>query len=54
VTDGERPHAGQTLEWLTSSPPPLYNFNAQYPIPKIRSFTPALDLRMRLSGKASQ
>ena len=30
------------------------NFNAHCPFPKIRSFTPALDLRMRLSGKASQ
>ena len=57
---GPDPWGGQTLEWLTSSPPPLYNFGAQYPIPKIRSFTPALDLRERLNGpgrlngKASQ
>jgi cytochrome c oxidase subunit I len=46
------PWGAQTLEWATSSPPPLYNFNAQYPIPKIRSFTPLLDRRERLTEQA--
>jgi cytochrome c oxidase subunit I len=41
------PWGGHTLEWLTSSPPPLFNYNARFPVPRIRSFTPALDLRER-------
>jgi len=41
------PWGGHSLEWLTSSPPPRFNYNAQFPIPRIRSFTPALDLRER-------
>lgn len=39
--------AGQTLEWATSSPPPTYNFDAAHPIPRITSYTPLLDLRLR-------
>ncbi|MGE5285921.1 MAG: cytochrome c oxidase subunit I [Micromonosporaceae bacterium] len=35
-----------TLEWATSSPPPRYNFDAQYPVPRIRSYAPLLDLRL--------
>jgi cytochrome c oxidase subunit I len=46
---GPDPWGGYTLEWLTSSPPPRFNYNAQFPIPRIRSFTPALDLRKRQS-----
>jgi cytochrome c oxidase subunit I len=49
---GPDPWGGYTLEWLTSSPPPLFNYDAEHPIPRIRSFTPALDLRERLYGKA--
>jgi cytochrome c oxidase subunit 1 len=44
---GPDPWGGYTLEWLTSSPPPRFNYNAQFPIPRIRSHTPALDLRER-------
>jgi cytochrome c oxidase subunit 1 len=44
---GPDPWGGYSLEWLTSSPPPRFNYNGQYPIPVIRSFTPALDLRQR-------
>jgi cytochrome c oxidase subunit 1 len=39
------PWEGQTLEWATSSPPPRFNFNAEYPIPRVRSYAPLLDLR---------
>jgi cytochrome c oxidase subunit 1 len=39
------PWLGTTLEWATSSPPPRFNFNAQYPVPKIRGYAPLLDLR---------
>ena len=49
---GADPWGGYTLEWLTSSPPPLFNYNAQHPIPKIRSFTPAFDLRERLEEQS--
>jgi cytochrome c oxidase subunit 1 len=38
------PWHGQTLEWATSSPPPRYNFNADYPVPQVRSYAPLLDL----------
>jgi cytochrome c oxidase subunit 1 len=44
---GPDPWGGYSLEWLTSSPPPRFNYNGQYPIPVIRTFTPALDLRQR-------
>jgi cytochrome c oxidase subunit 1 len=39
------PWQGQTLEWATSSPPPRFNFNLQYPVPRVRSYAPLLDLR---------
>jgi cytochrome c oxidase subunit I len=41
------PWQAHTLEWATSSPPPRFNFSAEYPIPKIRSYAPLLDLRQR-------
>lgn len=44
VPAGPDPWHGQTLEWATSSPPPLYNFNATYPVPQVRSYAPLLDL----------
>jgi cytochrome c oxidase subunit I len=44
---GPDPWGGYTLEWLTSSPPPRFNYDGQHPIPVIRSYTPALDLRER-------
>jgi heme/copper-type cytochrome/quinol oxidase subunit 1 len=39
---GADPWNGQTLEWATTSPPPIHNFDA---LPEIRSGTPLLDLR---------
>ncbi|EHR51401.1 heme/copper-type cytochrome/quinol oxidase, subunit 1 [Saccharomonospora marina XMU15] len=41
----DNPWRAHTLEWATSSPPPPHNFDADHPIPPIRSFTPLLDLR---------
>ena len=41
------PWQGQTLEWATSSPPPRFNFDASYPVPRVRSYAPLLDLRER-------
>ena len=44
------PWQGQTLEWATSSPPPRFNFSEQYPVPRVRSYAPLLDLRERADG----
>jgi cytochrome c oxidase subunit 1 len=49
---GADPWGGQSLEWATTSPPPLHNFDA---LPEIRSDTPLLDLRIgRSSGPAPE
>ena len=39
------PWQGNTLEWATSSPPPRFNFTREFPVPKIRSYAPLLDIR---------
>ena len=39
------PWRGLSLEWATSSPPPRFNFCADYPVPRVRSYAPLLDLR---------
>jgi cytochrome c oxidase subunit I len=41
------PWGGQTLEWVTSSPPPRFNFSLDYPVPAVRSYAPLLDLRQK-------
>jgi cytochrome c oxidase subunit 1 len=48
------PWGGQTLEWATSSPPPRFNYSLRYPIPKICSYTPLLDLRERQQKQSLQ
>jgi heme/copper-type cytochrome/quinol oxidase subunit 1 len=40
---GNDPWLANTLEWLTSSPPPEYNFAS---LPRIRSERPLRDLRL--------
>jgi cytochrome c oxidase subunit 1 len=40
---GDDPWLGHTLEWATSSPPPVHNFDR--PLPPITSYAPLLDLR---------
>jgi cytochrome c oxidase subunit I len=47
------PWQGNTLEWATSSPPPRFNFTPEYPVPRIRSYTPLLDIRERASQAAA-
>jgi cytochrome c oxidase subunit I len=42
VPAGDDPWEGQTLEWATSSPPPLDNFTT---LPEITSYAPLLDRR---------
>jgi cytochrome c oxidase subunit I len=47
VPAGPNPWGGYTLEWATSSPPPRFNFNLQFPVPRITSYAPLLDQRER-------
>ena len=47
------PWEGFTLEWATSSPPPRYNFSGQYPVPRIQSYAPLLDLRLQQARAGS-
>ena len=49
-TAGADPWGGQTLEWATTSPPPLHNFDA---LPEIRSDTPLRDLRIAQAQSAA-
>ena len=44
------PWQGHTLEWATSSPPPRFNFSSEFPVPKIRSYAPLLDIREARAG----
>jgi heme/copper-type cytochrome/quinol oxidase subunit 1 len=49
---GNDPWLANTLEWLTTSPPPVYNFGS---LPRIRSERPLRDLRLAaLSGEGLQ
>ena len=47
---GNDPWLGNTLEWLTTSPPPVYNFGT---LPRIRSERPLRDLRLTQAAAAS-
>jgi heme/copper-type cytochrome/quinol oxidase subunit 1 len=48
---GNDPWLANTLEWLTSSPPPEYNFAS---LPRIRSERPLRDLRLAVLSPTSQ
>ncbi len=45
VPAGPNPWGAYTLEWATSSPPPRFNFNLTYPVPRVQSYAPLLDIR---------
>lgn len=45
---GDDPWEGDTLEWATTSPPPVYNFPK---IPVVKSLRPVRDARLELQGK---
>src|SRR6202035_5854624 len=47
---GNDPWLANTLEWLTTSPPPVYNFGT---LPRIRSERPLRDLRLAALGASS-
>jgi cytochrome c oxidase subunit 1 len=47
VPAGPNPWQAHTLEWATSSPPPRFNFNLDYPVIAVRSYAPLLDRRER-------
>jgi len=48
---GDDPWEGNTLEWATTSPPPVYNFAR---IPVVDSLRPVRDARLRLQSGSSQ
>ncbi|MEO6714861.1 MAG: cytochrome c oxidase subunit I [Mycobacteriales bacterium] len=46
---GSDPWEGNSLEWWTTSPPPVYNFAS---LPPIRSERPVLDMRLEAEARA--
>jgi cytochrome c oxidase subunit 1 len=48
---GPDPWKANTLEWFTSSPPPVNNFDV---IPRIRSVEPMKDIRRAIEGQGAE
>jgi cytochrome c oxidase subunit 1 len=51
---GDDPWDATTLEWVTASPPPRFNFDGMHPLPPITSYAPLLDQKLRLQDLAEQ
>jgi cytochrome c oxidase subunit 1 len=47
---GPDPWKGNTLEWFTTSPPPVNNFDV---IPRVRSVEPMKDIRREIERRTS-
>jgi cytochrome c oxidase subunit I len=50
---GPDPWKGTTLEWVSASPPPRFNFDGDHPLPPITSYAPLLDKRLRQQEEAA-
>src|SRR3712207_7886021 len=48
VTAGPDPWKGNTLEWFTTSPPPVNNFDV---VPRVRSVEPMKDIRREVRSE---
>jgi cytochrome c oxidase subunit 1 len=48
---GPDPWEANTLEWFTTSPPPVHNFDV---IPVVRSVEPMIDLRREIASRTAQ
>jgi cytochrome c oxidase subunit 1 len=48
---GPDPWKGNTLEWFTTSPPPVNNFDV---VPRIRSVEPMKDIRRQIERQAAE
>jgi len=51
VIAGPDPWKANTLEWFTSSPPPVNNFDV---IPRVRSVEPMKDIRRQVERQTSE
>ena len=51
VLAGPDPWKANTLEWFTTSPPPVNNFDA---VPRVRSVEPMKDIRRQIEREAGQ
>jgi cytochrome c oxidase subunit 1 len=45
---------GQGIEWATSSPPPMFNFDELHSVPRVKSYAPLLTLRWEAEDAEAQ
>lgn len=45
---------GQGIEWATSSPPPMFNYDELHPVPRVKSYAPLLTLRWEAEDAAKE